>query len=165
MRERYQNGSIKQRCGKWVGQWWEAGHRRNQVLGPSSMTKAKAGQELAKRLEALKATHGDISKDAVLADFVTEVYFPFYERKWKASTTACNVNRVDKHIVSEYGQRKLVSFRRDEVQSFLDRKTASDLSFSVVDHLPWGLRQIFGMSVDEGVITKKPASVLYTPEE
>src|ERR1051325_7456038 len=61
MRKRYQNGSLKQRCGKWVGQWWEDGHRRNLVLGPvSKMTKSKAREELTKRLEVLRA--GEMSK-------------------------------------------------------------------------------------------------------
>ena len=32
-RQRYQSGSLKKRCGKWIGQWWEAGHRRNRALG------------------------------------------------------------------------------------------------------------------------------------
>ena len=46
-RKRYQKGSLKKRCGKWVGQWWEAGTRRNRALGPiSSMTKSKAREAL-----------------------------------------------------------------------------------------------------------------------
>jgi integrase len=58
----------------------------------------------------------------------------------------------------------LGSFRRDELQSFLDRKS-STFSFSVVDHLRWDLKQIFDMAVAEGYLRKNPALLLFTPRE
>jgi len=33
MRRRFQNGSLLQRGGSWVAQWWEDGHRRKRFLG------------------------------------------------------------------------------------------------------------------------------------
>jgi integrase len=50
------------------------------------------------------------------------------------------------------------------LQTLLDRKGES-LSFSVVDHLRWDLKQIFDMAVAEGYLQKNPAALLFTPRE
>jgi integrase len=71
---------------------------------------------------------------------------------------------VDTHVVAAFGNRKVNDFRRDELQSFLDGKSAK-LSFSMVDHLRWDLTQIFEMAEDEELIRKNPAKLLFTPRE
>ncbi|MEZ5404577.1 MAG: replication initiator protein A [Bryobacteraceae bacterium] len=58
----------------------------------------------------------------------------------------------------------LTGFRRDELQDLLDAK-AKALSFSVVDHLRWDLKQIFDMAVAEGLVSRNPALLLFTPKE
>ena len=97
------------------------------------------------------------------AEFVREVYTPFYSRKWKASTKVNNVNRVSVHLVGSFGDRELSGFKRDELQDLLDEK-AQTLSFSVVDHLRWDLKQIFDMAVAEGLVVRNPALLLFTPK-
>jgi integrase len=165
-RRRYQSGSLKKRCGKWVGQWWEGERRRNRVLGPvSSMTKSDAKTALNKILADLQVSQGEVDSNMSLQQFVEQAYFPFYTRKWKRSTAACNINRVNTHVVNAFGERLLKTFRRDDLQGFLDGKSADGLSFSIVDHLRWDLRQIFGMAVAEGVLGKNPAALLFTPGE
>lgn len=99
-------------------------------------------------------------------EFVAEVYFPYYGRKWKDSTKDNNVNRVSVHLVSTFGERELAAFKRDELQDFLDGKAKREgPSFSVVDHLRWYLKQIFDMAVAEGHIERNPALLLFTPKE
>lgn len=49
------------------------------------------------------------------------------------------------------------SFKRNQLQDSLDEKADSGLSFSVVDHLRWDLRQIFNMAVLEGYLERNPA--------
>jgi integrase len=97
-------------------------------------------------------------------EFVAEVYFPYYSRKWKDSTKANNVNRVSVHLVGKFGALELSEFRRDGLQDLLDEK-AQSLSFSVVDHLRWDLKQIFDMAVAEGHVERNPALLLFTPRE
>jgi integrase len=76
------------------------------------------------------------------------------------------VNRVSVHLVRPFGDRELASFRRDELQDLLDGKAKQDgLSFSVVDHLRWDMKQIFDMAVAEGQIVRNPALLLFTPDE
>ena len=47
----------------------------------------------------------------------------------------------------------------------LDEKAASGLSYSVVAHLRWDLRQILRMAVSEGHILRNPAELLFIPRE
>ena len=74
-----------------------------------------------------------------------------------------NEDRVNHHIVTEFGNRELRSLTRDDLQRFLDSK--SSLSFSTVDHLRWDLKQVFDMAVAEGVLRLHPALILFTPRQ
>jgi hypothetical protein len=56
---------------------------------------------------------------------------------------------------------ELNDFHRDELQGLLDAKARAGLSFSLVSHLRWDLRQIFEMAVAEGYIERNPAALLY----
>jgi site-specific recombinase XerD len=94
--------------------------------------------------------------------FVRTVYLPFYGRKWKRSTMMSNHDRLERYLVLEFGARKLGSFRREELQDFLDRREADGLSYSTVAHLRWDMRQIFRMAVAEGFIQRNPADLLAT---
>jgi integrase len=68
------------------------------------------------------------------------------------------------HLISAFGERELPSIRRDELRDLLDRK-GTRLSFSVVDHLRWEMKQVFDMAVAEGQIERNPALLLFTPKE
>src|SRR5205823_10617238 len=52
---------------------------------------------------------------------------------------------------------------RDLLQQYLEQKAKRGLSFSVVDHLPWDLRAIFRLAVQDRVIPSNPAELLFTP--
>jgi hypothetical protein len=162
-RRRHQQGSLKVVRGRWIAQWWEDGHRRNKVLGRvPSITKSKALDELAVILASVNSTQQAPSDRFTFGDFVNHVYLPFYRRKWKNSTAACNLDRLKHHLTCEFDGRTLGSFTRTELQDFLDRKAAR-LSFSTVDHLRWDLKQIFDMAVAEDYLRKNPATLLFTP--
>jgi integrase len=128
------------------------------------MTKSDAREKLDGILTELKAIGDAVTTDMSLGQFIEGVYYPFYTRKWKESTAANNISRVNTHVVEAFGTRKVTEFRRDELQGFLDGK-ASELSFSMVDHLRWDLKQVFDMAVAEDLIQKNPASLLFTPNE
>ena len=68
-----------------------------------------------------------------------------------------NEDRLAHHLTTEFGARSLGSFTRDDLQTLLDRK-GQTLSFSVVDHLRWDLKQIFDMAVAEGYLQRNPAA-------
>jgi integrase len=164
MRKRHSTGGVKKQNGRWVGMYWLDGNRKSKVLGlVKEMSKTEARDAIRQLVEEERAKR-DTSRVWTFGEFVEQVYFPFYTRKWKHSTRENNVNRVSVHLVSEFGKRGLCSFRRDELQDLLDRK-AKGLSFSVVDHLRWDMKQVFDMAVAEGKVERNPALLLFTPKD
>lgn len=166
MRRRYQEGSLKKVQGRWIAQWWEQGHRRKKTLGSASaMPKAQARRELDAILAPINNQTEAPSSEKRWGDFVKDVYLPFYRRKWKRSSASTNTDRLRIHLEPVYGERTLGSFSREELQQFLDGKAQAGLSYSVVAHLRWDLRQIFRMAVCEGYLDRNPAELLFIPRE
>lgn len=166
MRKRWQKGSVRKVGSSWIGQYRdEEGRGRSKFLGKvSKMTKTGAKDELRKTVDSINAKHGTPG-NCMLGDFVQGVYLPFYKRKWKDSTISTNEDRLRRYLISEFARRPLSSFRRVELQDYLDAVAARGLSFSTVDHLRWDLRQIFDMAVAEEYLPKNPAALLFTPKE
>src|SRR5262249_30399000 len=165
MRRRFQKGSVKKRDGAWIGQWWENNHRRNVVLGlVSQMTKAEAMNKVAEHVRPINTRQVPFKPEMLLKDFINDVYFVVHRRRWKGSTRTTVEYRVKFHIDAEFGERKLDSLTREELQSFLERKAAAGLSFSTVNHLRWDLHQMFSLAISEGHLRKNPAELLVTPK-
>ena len=148
MRKRFQNGRVvKSPDGRyWIGKWLEEGRDRSKVLGKvSEITKTKAREKMAQIVKPINERAADaVSPNVTVKDFVERVYLPFYRRKWKRSTAMTNEDRVEHHIVAEFGERELQTLTRDELQRFLESK--ADLSFSTTDHLRWDLKQMFDLA-------------------
>jgi len=164
MQKRYQRGSVtKSSDGRyWIGKYREKGRHKTKLLGKiRELNKSNAREKFEEILRALKIYAA--SADITVRDFVEGIYFPFYQRKWKESTLMTNRERIRKKIISEFGERELRSLTRNELQTFLDSKSA--LSFSTADHLRWDLRQIFELAIEEGPVTRNPAKLLFTPRQ
>ncbi|HLJ45443.1 MAG TPA: tyrosine-type recombinase/integrase [Bryobacteraceae bacterium] len=165
MRIRHSTGGVRKQRGRWLGLWYEGGRKKSKVIGfVKDITKGEAREVVARIVAAERAKY-DADRVWQFGEFVEQIYFPFYSRKWKSSTRENNVNRIGVHLVSEFEARELPGFRRDELQDLLDRKAKDGLSFSVVDHLRWDVKQIFDMAVAEGKIARNPALLLFTPRE
>ena len=160
MRQRHSTGYVRKQRGKWIGAWYVEGQRTSKSLGlVKNLTKSDAKEKLAELIR--EARHaGEIT---LFGPFVEGPYFDFYSRKWKARTAENAKQRIRTHLVAEFRERALISFKRDELQDFLDSKRA--MSFSVVDHLRWDLKQIFDMAIAEDHIRLNPAALLFTPKE
>lgn len=166
MRKRYQNGSLTKFDGKWIAQWRDGSLKKKRTLGRvSKMPKAKAQSELDAILAPINARGQAPSASAKWGEFVNHTYLPFYQRKWKRSSAMTNQERLKVHLVPVYSERTLGSFSRDELQTLLDGKAACGLSYSVVAHLRWDLRQIFRMAVAEGHLSRNPAELLFVPRD
>ena len=167
MRQRHQAGGLRKQRGRWLGMWWDGGKRKSRVLGlVKEMTKSKARDEVAKIVAELKAKRETNSRVWCFGEFVEKVFFPYYSRKWKASTRGSTMNRISIHLVADLRDRELSGLKRDELQDLLDLKAGKGaLSFSTVDHLRWDLKQIFDMAVAEGYLARNPAQLLFTPKE
>ena len=166
MRIRHSTGGVRKQRGRWIGMWYADGKRKSRVVGSiREMTKGQAREEVAK-IVAQERARRETDRVWKFGEFVERIYFPYYSRKWKDSTRENNVNRVSVHLVTPFRDRELSGFRRDELQDLLDVKAKQDgLSFSVVDHLRWDMKQVFDMAVAEGQIARNPALLLFTPRE
>jgi len=141
--------------------WCEGGVQKSRVLGfVKDMTKGEAREAVAKIIAEGRAKMETPRK---FGDFVEAVYFPYYGRKWKHSTQENNVNRIAVHLVEGYRERQLVSFKRDELQDLLNLK-AKTVSFSMVDHLRWDLKQIFDMAIAERSNGEEPCPAPLHPQ-
>ena len=166
MRRRYQQGSLTKVDGNWIAQWWEDGHRRKRTLGRASrVAKASAQAELDAILQPINSRASAPSPSVLWGEFVENIYLPFYRRKWKLSTRLTNEDRFRVHFKPIYAARTLGSFSRDELQDLLDAKTRAGLSYSIVAHLRWDLRQVLGMAVQEGNLLRNPAELLFIPRD
>jgi len=164
MRKRFQKGNVRKVHGSWIGRWWEDGQRRYEKLGRvSEMTKSQAKENLMEKLRVINA-RPELALSTSFGDFVEDVFFPFYRRKWKRSTKMTTEDRITFYLVGQFKERWLTDIMREELQGFLDAK-ASALSFSTVDHLKWDLIAIFRMAVSEGYARRNPAELLFTPRE
>ena len=164
-KSRYQKGSVKKQRGRWIGMYYADGGRKSKVLGlVKDLTKSEARAAINRIVEDANARR-DENRVFKFGEFVWEIYFPYYTRKWKQSTRENNVNRVSVHLVANFGDRQLSSLKRDDLQDLLDAKASGGLSFSVVDHLRWDAKQIFDMAVAEGLLVRNPALLLFTPRD
>ena len=170
-RRRFQKGSLQLRKHGnrrvWVVLYYdEKGERRYHTLGLAS--EMKKGDANEKRQDFMREINGGDrtvgpARPATVQEFLDQVYLPFYRGKWKESTASTTENRIQHHIVKELGPERLEDLTLAPLQQFLERKAASGLSFSVVDHLRWDLTSMFEMAVSEKVIRVNPTAALYTP--
>jgi hypothetical protein len=118
MRKRYSTGGIKKQRGRWIGMWWLNGKRRSRVLGlVKKMSKTEA-REAVKAIVTEENAKRETHKVWQFGEFVEQIYFPYYSRKWKHSTRENNVNRVSVHLVGAFTDRELGGLKRDELSGF-----------------------------------------------
>ena len=171
-RRRFQKGSMQLRRHAdrrvWVVLYYdERGDRRYYTLGfASEMNKSQADEKCQEFMREINGGVRTVSpvRPTTVIEFLEEVYLPFYLGKWKESTAGTSENRIRHHIGKELGRERLADLTLAKLQKFLERKAASGLSYSVVDHLRWDLSSMFDMAVSEQVITANPTASLYTPK-
>jgi len=168
-RRRFQRGSVQKRpsggSSNWIAFWWEAGHRRSQILGPcSTMSRPEALAQMATLLQSVNAHAGEpMPRLWTIRHWILDMFLPWSRRKWKLSTASTTGERIRKHLVGDLGSIEMPAVTREFLQQYLEQKAAAGFSFSVVDHLRWDLRAIFRLAVQDRIIPSNPADVLFTP--
>jgi integrase len=167
MRRRFQKPRIRNKGGYWIAQFRDLeGRKRKVSLGPVVSTKkVEAERKLDRILEPINSSITDIRADMQFGAFVRQVYLPFYRRKWKTSTAACNESRFKLYLFPSFEERALSALSRDDLQTFLDEKATMGLSRSIVAHLRWDLRQVLRLAMVEGYLPRNPAELLFVPRE
>ena len=86
MRKRHQTGGVRRQRGRWMGLWWVDGKRKSVTLGlVKDMTKGQAREAVAK-IVAEENARRQADRAWKFGEFVEQIYFPYYSRKWKTST-------------------------------------------------------------------------------
>jgi hypothetical protein len=99
-KSRYQKGSVKKQRGRWGAMWWAGQSRKSRVIGlVRDMTKSEV-RAVVDRIVSEANAKSEQERVWTFGEFVAEVYFPYYSRKWKASTRVNNMNRVSIHLVN-----------------------------------------------------------------
>jgi len=157
-RQRHQQGSLQVRQhGKrkmWALLYRDGSSRKYATLGLYS--KLSKSQAEAKRDELLAEVNARNAKapdpHITLGEFITGIALPFLRSKWKKSTAGTTENRIQHHLVEEFGETRLSDLGLKTLQVFLNAKAGS-LSRSVVAHLRWDLHAIFKLAIAEGYAT------------
>jgi len=166
MRKRFQKGSLRRVNHSWIAQWWDQGHRRKLTLGRvREMTKAEAQTQLAAILAPINARRMGQSETYKFGDFVERIYLPFFRLKWKKSTLMTNEARLRQYLLPEFGEAALGQITRQQLQRFLEQRTADGYSYSTVAHVRWDLSKIFKLARTDGYVQVSPAEVLFVPKE
>ena len=128
MRQRHQAGGLRKQRGRWLGMWWDGGKRKSRVLGfVNDMTKSKAREEVGKIVAELIAKREAVNRVWHFGEFVEKVFFPYYSRKWKASTRGSTMNRIALHLVADLKDRELSGLTRDASPRKTPRKRTGRL--------------------------------------
>jgi hypothetical protein len=78
---RYLKGGVVQQRGRWKGLWYEDGIKKSRIVGLcKDMTKTEARDAVA----VIVAKLNPQTDKPLFDEFVENVYFPYYSRKWKA---------------------------------------------------------------------------------
>jgi hypothetical protein len=167
-RQRYQQGSLQKRQhGKhkmWILQDRDGKTKRYATLGACrEMSKSQAEKKRDELAEVSARNSAVPDADITFGSFVEAVALPFCRSKWKQSTTATTESRIRHHLIIEFGEALLRDLRLQDLQRFLNGKSAAGLSKSVVAHLRWDLHQIFKVARAEGYIERDPSQALFTP--
>jgi integrase len=157
----FQKGSLFKRGTRkkvWVARWWEpvigpdnvpGRIRRSEVLGTVAeiATKREAMQMLDDLLR--KVNSGDFRPQAVwtFRSFVEDRWKPEIFPTLKFSSQKFYENMINAHLNPVFGDTQLRLITKDAVQSFLNAKARSDLSWKTVKHI----RTAFGTIIEAAV--------------
>ncbi len=169
-RKRHQKGSLQVRehgeRKMWVLLYRDGDTRKYATLGQySRMSKSQAQEKRDELIAEVNARNAKAPDPHItFGEFLEGTALPFLRSKWKRSTAATTENRIQHHLGTEFGERRLSDLGLKELQQFLNAK-AQSLSRSVVAHLRWDLHSVFRLALAEGYADRDPTAALFTPKE
>jgi integrase len=168
---RFQHGSLFKRGTRtkvWVARWWEdvigtegklERVRRSEVLGPVAdiPTRRQAEQILSDRLRGINSGDYRPQSSCTLSDFVHRTWFPEVLPTLKYPSKKHYEYIVNVHMIPAFGDMQLRLISREAVQSFLNGKLRSGLSWKTVKHIRTTFGTVLGAAGMLGLIQSNPA--------
>jgi integrase len=159
---RYQKGQLIQTKSTFFLRYYQTnaeGSRTQKCVrlcGRVGHTRSDARKLAAPILEEVNGGFRTSEADTRLADFVTQVFQPWYKANKKPSTAA-GYDRVWKcYLQSRTTSYTLTSFRTSDGSRILTELAASGLGRSTVYHVRAFLSKMFAISVSMGLIVRNP---------
>jgi integrase len=135
--------------------------------GVDKISKAEAQKRFVEILQPLSNARNETNSNVTVREFVEDVFLPFCRKRWKPLTDKARTDSIRRYILTAFGDSRLASLRRDELQAFLDERR--HMARSLVDHLRWDVKQILDLAVAEGIIPRNPVYsgrlLLFVPRE
>jgi integrase len=143
--------------------WWVDKSHKSRVIGlVKDMTKSEARAIFDGIVTEAEAKQSQ-NRAWTFGEFVEEVYFPYYSRKWKASTRVNNMNRVRIHLLEGLGTMVLRVFPAWRLAGCLGREGQKPV---VLNRGPPALGSETGLRPCDGRrLVRNPALLLFTPKE
>ncbi|MGH9708443.1 MAG: tyrosine-type recombinase/integrase [Candidatus Acidiferrales bacterium] len=157
-----------------MARWWEdviqtdgtlGRLRRSEVIGlvADYPTRRRAMQFLTQRLGSVNSGKARPQSIRTFGNFVKEDWMPVVLPTLKYATQKHYRYMLDVHLIPAFGQRQLRELTREELQSFLNRKLNSGLSWETVHHFKCGLSKILSAAEEWGCITDNVAQKTKLP--
>ena len=176
-RRGFQQGTLFQRGTRrklWVARWWEdviqgdgtlGRMRRSEIIGTVAElpTRRKAVQILSQRLRAINS--GEVRPQSIrtFRSFVSEDWKPVMLPGLKYATQKHYNYVLDVHLIPAFGEVSLRSLTREDLQSFLNRKLSSGLSWETVHHFKCALSKVLGVAEEWGYVAQNVAEKTKLP--
>ena len=97
-------------------------HDQSDALSALSVLLKPVNTEAAKPIE----------RRWTLKELIYEAYLPYCRRKWKESTAETTEDRIQYYLVRDLGKMEIRNITREMLQCYLEKKTKSGLSHSVL---------------------------------
>jgi integrase len=168
---RFQHGSLFKRGTRtkvWVARWWEdvigtegklERVRRSEALGPVAdiPTRRQAERILSDRLRGINSGDYRPQSSCTLSDFVQRTWFPEVLPTLKYPSKKHYEYIVNGHMIPVFGDMQLRLISRESIQSFLNSKLRSGLSWKTVKHIRTSFGTVLGAAEMRGLIQSNPA--------
>ena len=168
---RFQHGSLFKRGTRtkvWVARWWESlvgpdgklqRVRRSAILGNVAdiPTRREAEHILSDRLRGINSGDHRLQSNCTFAGFVRENWLPEVLPTLKYSSTKHYEYIVNVHLIPAFGDMQLRLITRESVQSFLNGKLRSGLSWRTVKHIRTTFGTVLGAAEVQGLVPNNPA--------
>jgi integrase len=168
---RFQHGSLFKRGTRtkvWVARWWEdvigtegklERVRRSEALGPVAdiPTRRQAERILSDRLRGINSGDYRPQSSCTLSDFVHRTWFPEVLPTLKYPSKKHYEYIVNVHMIPAFGDMQLRLISRESIQSFLNGKLRSGLSWKTVKHIRTTFGTVLGAAEMRGLIQSNPA--------
>jgi integrase len=168
---RFQHGSLFKRGTRtkvWVARWWEdvigtegksERVRRSEALGSVAdiPTRRQAERILSDRLRSINSGDYRPQSSCTLSDFVHRTWFPEVLPTLKYPSKKHYQYIVNVHMIPAFGDMQLRLISRESVQSFLNGKLRSGLSWKTVKHIRTTFGTVLGAAEMRALIQSNPA--------